>query len=71
MSVGFNVILCLFQGALVPLSDEVLEHLKIEGCGILAERLSLSSGATVKMINGKFCGCSWPYLRCCFITFES
>lgn len=47
--------ICMFcQGALVPLSDEVLEHLQMEGCNILAERLALSSGASVKMINGRF-----------------
>ena len=40
------------QGALVPLSDEVIEHLQLEGCNVLAERLALFSGASVKMING-------------------
>jgi len=38
-------------GALVPLSDEVIEHLQMEGCNMLAERLALFSGASVKMIN--------------------
>lgn len=45
------------QGALVPLSDEVIEHLQMEGCNVLAQRLALLSGASVKMINGMFCSC--------------
>ena len=42
------------QGALVPLSDEILEHRQTEGCCMLAERLAPYSGANVKMISGKF-----------------
>ena len=42
------------QGALVPLSEEILDHLETEGCSLLAERLALCSGANVKMISGNF-----------------
>ena len=42
------------QGALVPLSEEILEHLQTEGRRLLAERLALCSGANVKMISGNF-----------------
>lgn len=38
-------------GALVPLSDEVLEHLQSDGCSILADRLAFFSMASVTMIN--------------------
>ena len=42
------------QGALVPLSEEILDHLETEGRSLLAERLALCSGANVKMISGNF-----------------
>ena len=50
-----NLLLYIFfQGALVPFSDEIIQHLQTEGRNMLAERLALCSGANVKMINGNY-----------------
>lgn len=38
-------------GALVPFSDEILQHLQTEGRRMMAERLALCSGANIKMMN--------------------